>query len=401
MRGRSPVFAPRGVARRAKIPVAATGQSVTIPLVSGPFQDNGASQWYGNLAIGTPGQTLKIAIDTGGSFIWTTSSLCQPDSCLHYGGGRFIYQDSSTFQWVDQTPISVDFGPWGSMTVETGRDEIAFGAPAPLDLTMCLSSDYSGQQFAELDWDGGIGMPSGTDYNDPRTSYFPAELMNAGLWDPEMPFVSFTTDASGSGSGSVSFGSVDLDAIDLNSAVFLPWTPYTAYPNEKCLWTTALYRYLVGHEVVASSVQFCLDSGSSQFKGDDSIMARTLKLVGNTPPQPDVTLVLGVTPSGFPAEVVVPPSVYMVEIQAGDHQGEVLPQFKPLGMKDLVLVGSVLMDQVYSVFWYDVTETGGGYHLAPIGMWIFNRKDGPQLIRTRSDKPFELPRRKPNTGPRS
>jgi hypothetical protein len=33
-------------------------------------------------------------------------------------------------------------------------------------------------------------------------------------------------------------------------------------------------------------------------------------------------------------------------------------------------------------------------------MWIFNKKDGPQLIQTRSEKPFELPRRKPNTGAR-
>ncbi|HYK01625.1 MAG TPA: pepsin-like aspartic protease [Thermoanaerobaculia bacterium] len=381
--------------RRAKAPAAGPGQSVTIPLVSGKYFENGATQWFANLGIGTPGQSLRIAIDTGGSFIWTTSSLCAPYSCLHAGGGRFVWEDSSTFHWVDQTPIPVDFGPWGSMTVEIGRDEIAFGAAAPLDLTMFLSEQYKGKQFDELVWDGGIGMPSGSDYSDPRSSYFPAELMNAGLWDPDMPFVSFITD-EGSDSGSVSFGSVDLDAVDLHSAVFLPWTPYTAYPNEKCLWTTPLYQYLVGHDVVAAgNVQFCLDSGSSAFKGDDYIMERTLKLVGTTPPQPDVTLVLGITPSGEPARIVVPPSVYMVQVEGVQ---EPVPQFQPLGMKDAVLVGSVLMDQIYSVFWYDVTETGAGYHLAPIGMWIFNKKDGPQLIQTRSETPFELPRRKHNTG---
>jgi saccharopepsin len=396
MRGRSRVFIPRDAVRRMKAPAAAAGQSVTIPLVNGPFQNNGATQWFANLAIGTPGQPLKIAIDTGGSFIWTTSSLCPPDSCTHYGGGRFIWEDSSTFQWVDQKQITVSFGAWGSMIVETGRDEIAFGTGAPLDLTMFLSAQYSGPQFDELGWDGGIGMPSGTDYNDPRTSYFPAELMNAGLWDPAMPFVSFLTDAQ-SGSGSVSFGGVDLDAVDLHSAVFLPWTPYTAYPDEKCLWTTALYQYLVGSDLVASNVQFCLDSGSSQFKGDDYIMDRTLQLVATTP-QPDVTLVLGVTPSGQPAQIVVPPSVYMVQPLGNPAK---VPQFHPLGMADIVLVGSVLMDQIYSVFWYDVTETDAGYHLAPIGMWIFNKKDGLPLIQTRSEKPFALPRRKPNTETRS
>jgi len=391
MRGRSSVFIPRDAVRRAKAPAAAAGQSVTIPLVSGAFADNGATQWYANLDIGTPGQALKIAIDTGGNFIWTTSTVCAPTSCLHAGGGRFDWQKSSTFQWIDQKQINVSFGAWGSMWVETGRDEIAFGAGAPLDLRMFLSADYSGRQFLELVWDGGIGLPSGTDYNDNRTSYFPGELMNAGLWNPAMPFVSFITDAA-SGSGTVSFGSVDLDAVDLYSAVFLPWTPYTAYPDEKCLWTTALYQYLVGDTLVATNKEFCLDSGSSAFKGDDDIMYATLKLIATTP-QPDVTLVLGVTPSGQLARIVVPPSVYMVKVESG----KVLPQFQPLGMAEIVLVGSVLMDQLYSVFWYDVTETDAGYHLAPIGMWIFNKKDGPQLIQTRSEKPFELPRRKPNT----
>jgi saccharopepsin len=397
MRGRSPVFVPTHPVRRAAAPaLAAPGQSVTIPLVNGPFQNNGATQWFGNLDLGTPGQTLKIAIDTGGNFIWTTSSLCPPDSCHHYGHGRFKYEDSSTFQWVDQTPITVSFGPWGSMVVQTGRDDIGFGASAPLDLTMFLSQSYSGSQFEQLDWDGGIGMASGSDFNDPRSSYFPAELMNAGLWDPEMPVVSFVTDEA-TGQGSVTFGGIDLDAVDVSSAVFLPWTPYTADPGEKCLWTTALYQYRVGNTLVAINKQFCLDSGSSQFKGDPPIMDATLALIKTTP-QPDVSLLLGISLDGTPAEIVVPPSVYNVEIQAGPDKDKIIPQFAPLALPELVLVGSLLMDQMYSTFVYDVTETTAGYHLSPVGMWIFNRKNGPQLIRTRSERPFEMPRRRPHRG---
>ncbi|HYR28572.1 MAG TPA: pepsin-like aspartyl protease, partial [Thermoanaerobaculia bacterium] len=313
-----------------------------------------------------------------------------------YGGGRFKYEKSSTFSWIDQKQIQVDFGPWGSMMVETGRDVVGVlpGGSPSLPLSMFLSASYSGSQFRQLEWDGGLGIPSGTDYADPRVSFFVADLMNAGLMDPELPYISFQSDAS-TGQGSVLLGGIDQDAVDPRSAVFLPWTPYTALAGVKYIWSTPLYLYLVGETPVARRVQFCLDSGSSQFKGDDNIMNTTLSLVGQSP-QPDVTMFMGITLDGGSARIVVPPSVYMVTIEDGPQKGQTLPQFNPLGLTDLVLVGSVMLDQFYTVYEYAVTETEHGYHLAPVGMWIFNRKDGPQLIQTRSDTPFEPRRRAPH-----
>lgn len=394
MRGRSPLSVPAPRTKRLMRAPAAAGQALNVPLVSGPYQNNGASQWYANMDIGTPGQPLKIAVDSGANFIWTTSSLCAPTSCQHYGGGEFVYEDSSTFQWIDQNPIVVDFGPWGSMTVETGNDDVALTKAASLPLTFFLSSSYSGSQFEQLDWDGGVGVPSGTDYADPRVTFSVAALMNAGLMDPAMPYVSFITDPD-SGQGLVTFGGADLGLVDLNSAIFLPWTAYTQFPDVKYIWSTPLYQYFVGSERVAANVQFCLDSGSSQFKGDDDIMNTTLKLVGGSP-QPDVRLVLGINAEGVAGQIVVPPSIYMVEIEAGPQQGQLLPQFNPLGLTGLVLVGSVLMDELYTILCYDVTETEHGYHLSPIGMWIFNKKGGTPIIQTTSSKPFALARRPPH-----
>jgi len=387
MRGRSPVSVAPTPSKRVHVAARAAGAALAVPLVSGPYQNNGASQWYANVGIGTPAQSLKIAIDSGANFIWTTSTLCAPTSCLHYGGGRFDYQKSSTFEFVDTTPITVDFGPWGSMTVESGNDDVA-AAPVPaLPLTFFLSSNYSGSQFEQLDWDGGIGIPSGSDYADPRVTFFVAALMNAGLMDPDMPYVSFITDP-GTGQGLATFGGIDLDAVELDSAVFLPWTPYTQFPNVQYVWSTPLSQYLVGGKLVAANVQFALDSGSSQFKGDDFIMDETQRLVKTPGMQPNVTLVLGITPDGNAASIVVPPSVYMVEIEAGPQKGQVLAQFNPLGMTGLVLVGSVLMDQIYTTYEYSVTETEHGYHLTPVGMWIFNKKGGPQLIQSTSATSF-------------
>jgi len=106
---------------------------------------------------------------------------------------------------------------------------------------------------------------------------------------------------------------------------------------------------------------------------------------------------MGTTLDGNQATVVVPPSVYMVDIQAGPQQGQTLPQFNGLGLTGLVLVGSVLMDQLYTTFEYNVTVDPAGFHLDPVGMWIFNKIGGPQLIQTTSETAFAPRPRRPHT----
>lgn len=381
-----PAPAPRGAAARK--PAFPTGFSV--PLALGPYQNNGATPWFANLGLGSPAQPLKIALDTGTNLLWITSSLCPSGGCQHYGNCQFNYGASSSFQWVSQTPQTVSFGPWGSMSVEIGHDNYMLpNGPVP-GCAFYLAANYSGEQFAQLDWDGGIGIPSGSDFVSPDVTNFVAELMNQGLIDPANPYISFCTNPA-SGEGSVLCGGYDPTAYDPDSGIYLPWTAYTEFPGVKYIWTTGLNNFSVGGTVVATNVQFCLDSGSSQFKGDNNIMNTTLGLV--SPSGPPVTMQLGQAGSGGLGAITVPPSIYNVNIQAGPQQGQTLPQFNPLGLTNLVLVGSVLMDQLYTIYTYDVTETPAGYHLAPVGIYIFNRLGGANPITSLSAKKIQLPRR--------
>ena len=377
---------------RVAAPAAEQPSRLMCPLLRGPYQNNGATPWYAELPLGTPGQTLKIALDTGSNFIWTRSSLFT-GGCRRTGKGQFVYDQSRTFAWVDQADQKVSFGPWGNMIVELGGDDIGLLPECPLRSPFYLAKYYSGEQFAELDWEAGIGFPSGSDFADPGIPLIVAELMNLGFADPEYPYLSFGADAA-AGKGLCRIGGVDPGAFDPRSGIFMRWSPYMTLPGVQYIWSTALNQYWVGDALVASNAMFCLDSGSSQFKGDDGIMNETLRRVSG-PNQPDVRLTLGATGDGGVGEITVPPSVYMVEIQAGPEQGQVLPQFNPLGVADLVLVGSVLMDHLYTVFEYDVAQTPAGYHLAPVGMWLFNRPGGPELIRSRSKHPASVGARKP------
>lgn len=348
-------------------------QPVFFPMTKGPFQNNGASPWYTTTSLGTPRQSLKFAIDTGTNILWSTSSLCAPTSCQHYGGGRFVWEKSSTFAFVDRNRIPYSFGPWGTMIVETGKDLLGVPNGAALPISFYLSANYSGSQFAQIDWDGGIGIPSGSAYVQQGNSFIVQNLMNNGTIPPSSPYVSFNWDPS-SGMGSAEFGGFDTSKYIPSEGIFMPWTPYTQFKGVEYLWTTPLDSYKVGFQPLGTNLQFALDSGSSQFKGDDYVMNTTLFLLTKLG-YPPVTLGIN------GGEISVPSDLYMVKIEAGPNQGQVIPQFVPLGLTNLVLVGSVLMEYCYTIFAYRVViNPSGAITLAPTGMYAFNKPGGRKII---------------------
>lgn len=347
---------------------------VSFPMQRGPYQNNGASPWYTETTLGTPGQTLKFAIDTGTNMVWSTSTLCAPTSCQHYSGARFDYQKSSTYAWVDCIQVPFSFGPWGTMQVETGQDFLGLPGGVRLPLVLYLSADYTGDQFAQLDWDGGIGIPSGSPYKQGDTTFIVQDMMNKGLISPNLPYVAFDWNAATS-TGSCLIGGVDPAKYIPDEGIFLPWTPYTQFAGVEYIWSADLKAYFVGNQIVAEGVQFALDSGSSQFKGDDDIMNKTLSLLqamGNPPVR------MGFADGGM---ITIPSSLYNVTIQAGPDKGKTLPQFQPLGLSRLVLVGSVVMESCYTVHEYRVVQCAANrYSLAPVGMYVFNKPGGPKIV---------------------
>lgn len=347
---------------------------LSIGLTRAPYTNNGATPWYASVPIGTPGQTMRIALDTGSNFIWTTSTLCG-SGCEHLGGGQFDYAASSTFAWVDQTQQTVNFGPWGEMVVETGNDLINLSG-VNVQSNFYLAASYSGDQFEQLEWDGGIGMPSGTAYAQSGMPFLLGDLFNAGVLDPYLPYLSF-------GDGQCILGGFDLSNAVLDEYIYLPWVSYTPYPAVDYLWDCAVADISVGGTSVAQNQYFCLDTGSSRFKGDpDNIVDPILSLIAASGYTNSVELTFA------NGTMTVPPDVYMQTIEAGPDQGQTLPQFEPMaGLDNQLLVGSVLMDHLYTVFEYAITGTVGNYTLAPVGMWCFNIQGGEKIITAKQSAP--------------
>ena len=355
-------------------------EGLTVPMQRGPFQNNGATPWYTTVPVGTPGQPLKLSLDTGTNITWITSSLCPSDRCQHYSAGRFDYQASSSFAFTDCLQRPYSFGPWGTLQVESGSDVLTLNNTR-LPTQLLLAADYSGTQFSQLDWDGGIGLPSSSAYVDGSRSFVVQALMNNGTIDPQQPFVTFDWDPV-SRRGVCQMGAVDTGKTR-GAQLFLPWSLYSKVRGVEYIWSTPLVSYAVGGDVLARNLTFALDSGSSQFKGDDRLMRQTLERIaqGGNP-----EVVLGFTDG----EIALGPDLYNVLIEEGPDQGKTLPQFEPLGLADLVLVGSLVMEYCYTVYEYRVVQCRpGAYSLAPVGVWLFNRPEGPQIIRRSSSRRFE------------
>ncbi|MBF6030893.1 peptidase A1 pepsin [Pseudomonas sp. P115] len=353
---------------------------ITVTLQRGPCQNNGASPWYTTVLVGTPGQCLKLSLDTGTNITWITSSLCAPDRCQHYSGGRFDYQASSSFAFTDCLQRPYSFGPWGTLQAELGSEVLTLN-DTKLPTQLMLAADYTGAQFRQLDWDGGIGFPSSSAYVDASSSFVFQTLMNSGKIDPRQPFVTFDLNPS------LRRGVCQMGAVDASKTVgprlFLPWALYNKVRGVEYIWSTPLVSYTVGADVLATNVTFALDSGTSGFKGDDRLMRQTLERIargGN----PEVVL-------GFAdGEITLGADLYNVLIEEGPDQGKTLAQFEPLGLADLVLVGSLVMEHCYTVYEYRVVQCRPGtYSLAPVGVWLFNRPDGPQIISRSSSQRFD------------
>lgn len=354
---------------------------VVFPMQRGPYQNNGASPWYATINLGTPAQPLKLAIDSGTNITWVTSTLCPPDQCIHFGGARFDYRASSTFTFTDCLQRPYSFGPWGTMQVETAADVLAVPGGYHIPARLFLAAAYGGEQFKQLNWDGGIGLPCSSAYAEGRSSFLLQELISSGQFDPAHPYVAFDWNANDH-SGTCQMGAIDLSRT-VGPHLFLPWSVYNKLPGVEYIWSADLKSYSVGGETLATTIKFALDSGSSRFKGDDRIMAQTLALIARGG-HPDVVLEFA------DGEITLDANAYNILIEEGPQKGQVLPQFAPLGLSDLVLVGSLVMEHCYTILEYQVVQCHPEvYSLAPVGVWLFNRPDGAQIITRPSSRRFE------------
>ena len=366
----------------------AASSPVSLNLELGKTANYGATPWYtSDLQIGS--SKLKFALDSGSNFIWATSDKCTTDACQPH---TKVDSHQPGYVWLDIQPAIRSFGPWGSMTTETGQ----YPLPAPTTASIVTepffaATSYQHDQFKYLDWDGGIGFPSRSDAVESGSGFFLGSLLKNGLVaSPTFSVVTEPTTKKG----------VFLIGGE-NPALYLPESKISLPANTSgsidYIWGTTLYQAglgNLGNLPSLNNARFYLDTGSSVFKGDaiyvQPILAYFFALKdsqgqpafqklfdqngqwtglaynnGNTPSSlpnlPNFTLMMGSSCNnidGQSAQISLSASQYSFKVDQGAQQGQWVLAFQVLDGIGGLLVGSTFMDLFYTSFSYQEDNNG-------------------------------------------
>lgn len=333
---------------------------ILFSLSKGILTENGATPWVSSVGIGTPAQYLKLMIDSGTDNTWLTSKLCTTQACLAHQS--FDSSQSSTYNTIDNTPKVKSFGPWGNMTVTEGEDifTLFFNDKNGNKSAFCTSEalnfenaiNYDGPQFLALDCDGGIAIPSPFWVQTSPTESLLLQLMADGKIDFAVASFWFNNAA---GYGECLFGAIDYSKFEPSSLRGYTLEAVTISGLEY-LWGIKLTNFLVNNlPVQAGITSFILDTGSSIFKANQQIIDTLINAVtiqGQLPitisdpnlmaNYPTITLnfsnnLYQLTPQQY--FIQLSPNSWTIGIQTLDGM--------PEGM---LLVGSVFLETVYSIF---------------------------------------------------
>ena len=366
------------------------------------FTNNGATNWVSNMKIGST-QTLKMALDTGGNYDWVNSTQCILDACTKYDHTQFN-PISTSFKWIDRTIIGHDWGPWGKSEANLGYDlvEIEQNKAFPREINLIKEfikpDGGSMDQFNELLWDGALAIPSfssGGKPNDPnyRISNIMVDLVTSGTIDPKNLTVSFYYDKE-TKKGTYVIGSNQIpESVDRDSKITLAQKNYvdSEIPTDPSavsyLWSTALESVKVGEveiEIDPSKTVFSFDTGSSSLKGDSEKMYQVRNILKASRNLSTIEYSMGVNNQGEPGRFVIGPDQYNQLIEEGEHKDEKQVQVQSLdGVPNLWVQGTTLLEDLYSVFTYDISfNKKGELILKANNVALYNKIGGPQIIRS-------------------
>lgn len=257
-------------------------QAIVLNLTIGKTQDDGASPWYTELDLGTPGQTMRIMIDTGTTHSWVTTTWCKNVEASPPLRRQFNPDESSSYNKITDDLAAISFGPWGTLYAKLEKDIVNLPLNNSTDkreveFKFYFAKSYSGYKFEVLDYDGFFAIPPfPLDSADNKDS---EQIVQRAYQDGiiESRLASFYYDQN-NGTGECVIGAIDSSKFEIGSENIIPVKYALMYPNS---WGAQLEDFLYNGEslIEIPYYTFILDTGSSLFKGDPELIEKIISKI--------------------------------------------------------------------------------------------------------------------------
>ncbi|CAO3665498.1 unnamed protein product [Umbelopsis vinacea] len=158
--------------------------------------------YYGEITVGTPGQTFKLDFDTGSSDLWFASTLCS--DCT--GKTQYDSSKSSTYK-KDGRPWQISYGDGSSSSGICATDDITLGGLTIKGQTIELAQNIS-SEFTSDPTDGLLGLAFDSIVSVSGVKTPVDNLISQGLISKPI-FGVFLGKESNGGGGEYLFGGID------------------------------------------------------------------------------------------------------------------------------------------------------------------------------------------------
>ncbi|KAI8582053.1 hypothetical protein K450DRAFT_228805 [Umbelopsis ramanniana AG] len=225
--------------------------------------------YYGEITIGTPGQTVKLDFDTGSSDLWFASTLCA--RCIRKS--RYDSNKSSTYH-KDGRPWHITYGDGTSSSGICGTDDVTIGGLTIKNQTIEMANKIS-SGFITDPSDGilGLGFNKIVTVSGVKT---PVDNMISQGLISEPIFSVFLGKGSNGGGGEYLFGGI-------NHSKFRGTLATVPVDNSRGFWTVAVGSGSVGSSTI-SHFSGIIDTGSTLLMLPDlqaSQVAKALNAIDN------------------------------------------------------------------------------------------------------------------------
>lgn len=245
-------------------------------------KNNQASEYYGQVSVGSPAQKFLVVMDTGSGNLLLPSTDCKDEACVNHK--RYDAALSATSQQIafadkplglvqpdgDRDVVTITFGT-GEMSGVYVRDNVCLGSgDICTKANFVAATEESDEPFTLLPFDGilGLSLPQMAEGD---SFAIVDQFVDAGVLEQSLFGVFFGNDGEQS---SISFGTYKKELMDGE----LFWTPV----HEQGYWQVKVEDITLAGEkqgicVGARGCQVAVDTGTSLLAGPPNVVLNLIE----------------------------------------------------------------------------------------------------------------------------